>query len=633
VSEPFAIAQVTPHPWEDEHEVGAFVRSLAEGLAERGHRIVVLAPSRSPELVRESRRLIRAGEFFAPDGEVRVLGVGELLPLAPARRGMAPAPPLDVARTIDDVLSRAELDFVHVHEPFAPSTSSVALRHSRALNVGTFHAPTERVISTQVARRFVERFFGRLDARTASFDATRELMERAFPARYRVLRPGAELAERGHRDGPLRIAFVDHEDRVALRLFVRALRRLPDEPDWRATVFAPVGARPSALRSRLRDRVELVTAADTTEAAVLAGADIVVAASVGQAPAPGLLVRALGAGAVPVAARLPAYEEILRGGELGLLFEPGDALTLAAQLERLLADGELRERLGGAIAARAPELAWSGVAQRYEALYAEVADRRHPPRADGALRTRLGARPLIDVDLHMHTDHSSDCATPVNVLLATAREQGLGAIAVTDHNEISGALDARAKAEEYGVKVIVGEEVMTAHQGEVIGLFIEEKIPRGMTLEETIAEIKRQGGLVYVPHPFDRMHSVPDYEHLLEVVEDVDAIEVFNPRIAIPAYNEEAVRFAGKYRIVGGAGSDSHVAQGLGLLRIRMRDFDGPEEFLASLADADIVGRPSSLYYAQVQALKFLQTRATPPAARRAARERKLRRATAARNR
>ncbi len=249
------------------------------------------------------------------------------------------------------------------------------------------------------------------------------------------------------------------------------------------------------------------------------------------------------------------------------------------------------------------------------------------------MQARLGRRKLIDVDLHMHTDHSSDCATPVEVLLASARDAGLGAIAVTDHNEVSGALDARAKAAEYGVKVIVGEEVKTAKQGEVIGLFIEEKIPRGMTLEETIAAIRDQGGLVYVPHPFDRMHSVPDYEHLLAVVEDVDAIEVFNPRIAIPAFNEEAVRFAGKYRIVGGAGSDSHVAQGLGSVRIRMRDFDGPEELLASLADADIVGRPSSLYYAQVQALKFLQTKATPPAARRAARRRQIRRATSGRNR
>ena len=113
--------------------------------------------------------------------------------------------------------------------------------------------------------------------------------------------------------------------------------------------------------------------------------------------------------------------------------------------------------------------------------------------------------------------------------------------------------------------MIVGEEVKTADQGEVIGLFIEEKIPRGLTLQETIAEIKRQGGVVYVPHPFDRMHAVPDYEHLLAVLDDVDAIEVFNPRVAIGAFNEEAARFAAKYRIPAGAGSDAHVAQGLGL--------------------------------------------------------------------
>jgi predicted metal-dependent phosphoesterase TrpH len=165
----------------------------------------------------------------------------------------------------------------------------------------------------------------------------------------------------------------------------------------------------------------------------------------------------------------------------------------------------------------------------------------------------------------------------------------------------------------------------------VIGLFIEEKIPRGMTLEETIAEIRRQGGLVYVPHPFDRLHSVPDYEHMLAIVSDIDAIEVFNPRIAIPAFNEEAVRFAAKYRIVGGAGTDAHVAQGLGAVRIRMRDFDGPEEFLESLRDADIAAKPSSLRYAQVQALKFLQTKATPSAARKATRARKVAKAVAGR--
>jgi hypothetical protein len=106
------------------------------------------------------------------------------------------------------------------------------------------------------------------------------------------------------------------------------------------------------------------------------------------------------------------------------------------------------------------------------------------------------------------------------------------------------------------------------------------------------------------------MHSVPDYEHLLPVVHEIDAIEVFNPRVAFTSFNEEAERFAAKYRIAGGAGSDSHVAQGLGSVKISMRDFDGPEEFLESLRDADIVRHRQSLLY--VQALKFLQTKARP---------------------
>ena len=193
VPERFSIAQVTPHPWEDEHEVNAFAGELANELAGRGHRVLVLAPTRSPQLVRDSRKLIRSARerpeaLFDPEGGVRVLGVGELLPLQ--RRGGAPSPPVDISRTIEEVLALAPLDFLHVHEPFAPSASSVALRHSRALNVGSFHAPTERVLSTQVARRFVELFFGRLDARTASFRATRDVMEHFFPASYRLLQAG-----------------------------------------------------------------------------------------------------------------------------------------------------------------------------------------------------------------------------------------------------------------------------------------------------------------------------------------------------------------------------------------------------------------------------------------------------------
>ncbi len=497
-SERFSIAHVTPYPWEErENEVNTYVERVARELSERGHRVLILAPSRSQERVRDSRKALRGaraegrgrvgieslleGTDSDPTrpGGPRVIAVGEVLDLqttarqtrTPPTRRRAPALPIDVARTIEELLSTVPLDFVHVHEPFAPSTSNAALRHSRSLNVGSFHEPTERLLSTLVARRFVESFFGRLDARTASLPATAELMARHFPGDYRIV----------------------------------------------------------------------------------------------------------------------------AGGDEGRT--------------------------------------WEQAAEELEDIYRGLAARRHSLDGDPALHRQLAKRPLIDVDLHMHTDHSGDCATPVEVLLATAREQGLGAIAVTDHNEISGALEARrqatvledpARPPAAPLKVIVAEEIKTAGQGEVIGLFIEEKIPRGLTLAETVAEIKRQGGLVYVPHPFDRMHSVPDYEHLLTILDDVNAIEVFNPRVAIGAFNEEAVRFAAKYRIVAGAGSDSHVAQGLGSVRIRMRDFDGPAEFLQSLRDADILTRPSSLLY--VQALKFLQTRATPSSARRASKARRVKR-------
>ena len=628
VPERFSIVHVTPYAWEARHEVNDFIAHVARELHGRGHRVAIMAPSESQARVRESRRAIRAAaerpdELFAGD-EPTVLAVGEVLQLTSSRRRRLP---LDVARTIEEALGVAPLDFVHVHEPFAPGASSAALRHSRSLNVGSFHAPTERLLSTQLGRRVVELFFGRLDARTASYAATAELMERFFPAEYRVITPGAapDPPDRGAGDGPLHIAFVAEEERAAQRVLLRALRRLPPDAAWRATVWSPRGAvAPAALRRDVRERIDFIGPDQGSADQVLARADVAVFASDGVAPRPGLLLRALAAGVVPVAARLPVYEEVLGDGERGLLFEPGDMVTLAAQLARLGSDRALRERLAGAAAPLRERLSWTRVTDEVEGVYGALAARRHAAEGNGTVRAQLAGRPLIDVDLHMHTDHSHDCATTVEELLATAEARGLGAIAVTDHNEISGAQDALTKSD--GVKVIVAEEVKTASQGEVIGLFLTEKIPRGMTLAETIAEIKRQGGLVYVPHPFDRLHAVPDYEHLLDVLADVDAIEVFNPRVAFKPFNEEAARFAAKYRIVAGAGSDSHVAAGLGSVRIRMRDFDGPEEFLESLRDADIIRKPTSLLY--VQALKFLQTKATPASARGAAKQRRAARAT-----
>jgi predicted metal-dependent phosphoesterase TrpH len=634
-TERLAIAQVTPFAWEVANEVNEYVARLSEQLSARGHRVLVIAPSESPSLVRDTRRAVRndPGALLerAASGEPVVLGVGEVLPFSPARRRAASLP-VDVARTIEETLTAIALDVVHVHEPFAPSASSSALRHSRALNVGSFHNPTERVLSTQLTGPLSRLLFSRLDARTASYAATRTLLERYFPGAYSVISPGADVpAERPPSDdGSVEIAMIATEERAAMRVFLRALRALIEIPGWKVTIWSerPLTA-PATVGRALRERIRFVESDDASQADTLAAADVAVLASDGLRATPSTLVRAIAAGAVPVASRLPVYEEVLGEGEHGLFFEPGDVDTLAAQLKRLISEPDLRKRMRVEAKPLRENFTWDRVADQFEQVYDGLVARRHDGREKPRVRARLESRRLIDVDLHMHTDHSYDCATPVEVLLAEARARGLGAIAVTDHNEVSGALEARAKAEGIdGIKVIVAEEVKTADQGEVIGLFIEKKIPRGMTLQETIDEIKRQGGLVYVPHPFDRMHSVPDYEHLLGVLDDVDAIEVFNPRVAISEFNEEALRFALKYRIPAGAGSDAHVPQGLGSVRIRMRDFDGPEEFLESLRDADIVRNPASLLY--VQALKFLQTKAMPSGARKASRDRRVRRATGA---
>ncbi|MBV9310333.1 MAG: glycosyltransferase, partial [Solirubrobacterales bacterium] len=344
-SERLAIAQVTPFAWEAATDVGLYVAHVSQELSDRGHAVVVIAPSQSTAQVRESRRAIRAARedprelLERASGAPLLLSVGELLSLSPTGR-RASSLPVGVSRTIEEALTMLPLDVVHVHEPFAPSVASVALRHSRALTVGGFHAPTERILSTQLTRPLSRLLFNRLDARIASYAATAELMQRFFPADYTVVLPGAETAEREADDGrTVRIAMLAEEERSALRTFLRALRALPATLEWRATVWsAHEPAPPATLNHVLRERVEFVSGEQLSERELLARAEIAVFASEGLRPAPGALVRALAAGAVPVASRLPAYEELLGEGEFGFEFEPRDSHTLAAHLHALIED-------------------------------------------------------------------------------------------------------------------------------------------------------------------------------------------------------------------------------------------------------------------------------------------------------
>jgi predicted metal-dependent phosphoesterase TrpH len=125
-----------------------------------------------------------------------------------------------------------------------------------------------------------------------------------------------------------------------------------------------------------------------------------------------------------------------------------------------------------------------------------------------------------------------------------------------------------------------------------------------MSFGDTIAAIRAQGGLVYLPHPFDRMHAIPEAATLHRHLAEIDVFEVYNARLLFEAYNDEALRFARKYDLTMGAGSDAHVLQGVGTGALRMRGFDGPEEFLLSLRTAQVLRRPKSLVY--LQSLKWV---------------------------
>ncbi len=197
----------------------------------------------------------------------------------------------------------------------------------------------------------------------------------------------------------------------------------------------------------------------------------------------------------------------------------------------------------------------------------------------------------IKVDLHVHTCYSSDCLLSLEDLARAAQRRGLGAVAVLDHNEIEGAL---ALKEIAPFLVIVGEEVYTT-EGEVAGLFLRERVPAGLPLEQAVGCIKEQGGLLYIPHPFDRYrHSALGEDGLLRILDKVDAIEVVNARVLHAADNEKALQFAELNGIPGGAGSDGHTPGEIGQAYVEMERFAGKDDFLLSLSHARIGGGVSS---------------------------------------
>ena len=196
---------------------------------------------------------------------------------------------------------------------------------------------------------------------------------------------------------------------------------------------------------------------------------------------------------------------------------------------------------------------------------------------------------MLKADFHMHTDYSPDSEMSPERLVKRCLKVGLNCIAVTDHNTVEGALAVRAAAPFF---VIIGEEVRSS-EGEITGLFLNETIPRGLSPLETVARVKEQGGLVSIPHPFDRFRrSVISRRALEEILPLTDIVEVFNSRNSLDADNREAYRLAQEHGLLASAVSDAHTPMELGRTYVEMLEFDGTAEgFKETLAQARIVGR------------------------------------------
>ena len=563
------VCLVTPFAWSQPHDVNDHVAGVADALRRRDHEVTVVAPSTRAGDLLAGRRALARGE------RADVIAVGAAIPIS--RRSQLGVP-VGVQANLRQALALG-FDVVHGFEPGLPSLSYLALRDTDAFAAATFVSPNR--LGYPPARSAREKLLGRVDALIALSEAMREAAEERFPGDYKILSPGVDtelFTPRAKRN--LIVLELRPTERDVARSVMHALRELPD---WELVLLRtrPLIARPAIPRD-LAGRVLVRTARDARLRATLLNEAAVFVPGIVGVRRVTLEARASGC----AIARPQGIE--------------GQPELAGAAVARLAEDAKLREREGAEGRKAAESQTFDDVAAELEKLYASVEGRRRKRRA----AEPLADRPWIVADLHMHTNWSHDCSIDPAELVDHAEAEGIGAIAVTDHNVFGGALETADLARGRYLIVIPGEEVKTDEQGGVIGLFLKNEIPRGLSFADTLAAIREQDGIVYVPHPFDRLHAIPDPRMLHRHLADIDVLEVYNARLLFEAYNDEAERFARKYNLLAGAGSDAHVLAGVGTGVVRMRRFDGPEDFLVALREGEVLRRPKSLVY--LQGLKWV---------------------------
>jgi predicted metal-dependent phosphoesterase TrpH len=198
---------------------------------------------------------------------------------------------------------------------------------------------------------------------------------------------------------------------------------------------------------------------------------------------------------------------------------------------------------------------------------------------------------LLKADFHIHSQFSGDCSTTLEQIIQTCQKKSINCIALTDHNEVEGALRLQKIAPFY---VIVGEEILTT-SGEIMGLFLTQKIPRDLAIDEVIKRVKDQGGLLCAQHPFDKFRSDALQADVMEKIKDrLDMVEIFNARTPLKRTSEMAGQFAREHNFPATAGSDAHAAYEIGNGYVELPEFKGRDDFLAALAQGKVFGQRAS---------------------------------------
>lgn len=195
---------------------------------------------------------------------------------------------------------------------------------------------------------------------------------------------------------------------------------------------------------------------------------------------------------------------------------------------------------------------------------------------------------MLKADLHVHTEYSMDCSMTLDTVIERCQQLGINCIAIADHGTIEGALEMQRLAP---FTVIVAEEVLTPY-GEIMGMFLKETVPNGLSVAQTIAQIRAQDGIVCIPHAFDTFRPSALGEKIVEeIAQEIDVIEVFNARCLLQRSADRALAFARKYNTVQSAGSDAHTPGEIGNAYVEMAEFKGRDDFLQALAKGKIIGR------------------------------------------